>query len=138
MSTDVARLVDTSHLIDRLSAAHLGHPGIAARVLFGEAASTIRTLNAKIEEQAAEIERLLEGKDKEWMFTKDIDRLQDAEASLLKAVEVLQSMKVAWESLGGNQYHSPKAVERWLWDDMKPVMDNLRAFLANMEKPNDK
>jgi hypothetical protein len=44
----------------------------------------------KVKGQAAEIEQLLEGKDKEWMFTKDIDRLQDAEAKLSKAVEVIQ------------------------------------------------
>jgi hypothetical protein len=55
------------------------------------------------------------------------------EAKLREAVEVLQAMKTAWESLGGNQHHSPKAVERWLWDDMKPVMDDLRAFLAAQE-----
>jgi len=32
----------------------------------------------------------------------------------------------AWESLQGNQNYSPSAIDRWLNEDMKPVMDKLR------------
>ena len=46
-------------------------------------------------------------------------------------------VKVAWESLPGGQSHPPKAVKHWLFEDMKPALDNLRTALAQ-PKPNDK
>ncbi len=32
----------------------------------------------------------------------------------------------AWESLKGDEKYSPRTIERWLIEDMKPVMDKAR------------
>lgn len=42
-----------------------------------------------------------------------------------------QAKKVikAWESLKGNKNYTPKEIEKWLIDEMKPSIDNLRKVL---------
>ena len=35
----------------------------------------------------------------------------------------------AWEAIPGNQHHTIKVVQKWLVDDMKPSIDNLRNLI---------
>ena len=46
-------------------------------------------------------------------------------------IEDAKEMVLAWESLEGNRDYSPKEIERWLINDMKPVIDKFRAKIKN-------
>ena len=40
--------------------------------------------------------------------------------------EALENIIVAWESLEGNTSYSPAEIQRWLIEDMKPAIDDVR------------
>ena len=42
-------------------------------------------------------------------------------------IDDAKEMVAAWESLDGDRNYSPKNIERWLINDMKPVIDKFRA-----------
>jgi hypothetical protein len=41
----------------------------------------------------------------------------------------------AWESLPGNVHYKPGQVQKWLMEDMKPAIDELREALKKPTKP---
>lgn len=53
------------------------------------------------------------------------------EAALARGPEAALVARIvaAWEALPGGQQQSVRAVEKWLMDDMKPVIDEARAYL---------
>ena len=64
------------------------------------------------------------------------DIINDWQAEREKLIGVLEATKEAWESLEGNKCYSPTRIEKWLIENMKPVIDNIRAILAEKEKGN--
>lgn len=42
-------------------------------------------------------------------------------------VDDAKEVVTAWESLEGNKRYTPKEIERWLANDMKPVIDKIKA-----------
>lgn len=57
------------------------------------------------------------------------DRAIAAESRLAEATKVIGGGIAAWEALPEGNY-SPKTIERWLKDNLKPHADAARAFIA--------
>jgi len=56
------------------------------------------------------------------------------EARVKELIGALEKAKTAWEYLGEGHY-PPKVIENWLVRQMKPAMREVRAALAEKEKP---
>lgn len=67
-------------------------------------------------------EQNLENKDKALHIGSVIERF---------TIDDAKEMVNAWESLEGGKNYSPKVIERWLINDMKPVIDKFRAKIKN-------
>ncbi len=53
----------------------------------------------------------------------------------MKPREILEDVIRAWEALPGGRNHSRQVIQDWLVQDMKPMVDRMRAELAAMNDP---
>lgn len=58
---------------------------------------------------------------------------QEAEAQRDALQELLADVMAAWEALPGGKNYSANRIERWLVDDMKPAIDEVRDELARLD-----
>jgi len=63
----------------------------------------------------------------------DVDFVVHAVSVHDDLVAALKGIKDAWESLPGGTNYSPRVVEKWLINDMKPAIDAVRATIAKAE-----
>lgn len=68
-------------------------------------------------------------------FDKVTDRQRELNDQALNTqAERLREIVEAWESLEGDKNYGIKVVEKWLIDDMKPAIDNIRLALQGEKK----
>ena len=87
-------------------------------------------------EELADCYKVAVGLDKMDIFIKGfpllIEALLHKERKLqAKHEEELKAVIIAWEKLEGNNNYTPKQIERWLINDMKPMIDVLRKKTTN-------
>lgn len=50
----------------------------------------------------------------------------------MEADSIIKDLIKAWESLKGNESHSPKAIEDWLREQMSPAINKARAYIKKV------
>jgi hypothetical protein len=79
----------------------------------------------------AEVARIkLEAKEVDGLWHLDILRANAAEAECARMRAALTGVIIGWEALAGGRDYSPREVEQWLIEHMKPAINGARAALG--------
>lgn len=55
-----------------------------------------------------------------------------------KENRLLNNIIIAWESLEGDKNYSPKEISKWLKEEMKPAIDDIRNHLKRNKDVTNK